>query len=439
LFEGGGTWSKGIYRPVVNCRMRGNSPPFCPVCYTELKTKAEPYAEHTFEHVYAGDFDGDGKDDVLVHNGNSILIYRSDGSQLELAFSAVERVPGPWQFKAADRFHVGDFNGDGKDEVVVFNGSSWAIEYLGLLADDGAGGLRLIARYDNALPNWEFRPHDRFHVADFDGNGKQDLFVCNGEDWAIPYVGLLRSSGSGFSLVKRYDGNLPGWQMKSEDVHRVGDFSGDGKDDLIVFNGGQWSIPYLGLLASNGNSLSMSARYDLTVDGWHMKPADRHHVGDFDGDGKADVYVFNGTGWSTAHLGMLRSTGTGLGMVRRYAGNAPGWQMRRNDRHWVAEVNRDGKADLFVYNSTDWHTEYLGTMTSNGTALACVHQQDWVGEWNLGSVDEFEPCDFEGAGGRRDLIVHNRDWLGMIRATPNLSLQRLYFRWIHNYRYGRNW
>ena len=29
----------GIYRPVINCRMRGNSPPFCPVCYTQLKTQ----------------------------------------------------------------------------------------------------------------------------------------------------------------------------------------------------------------------------------------------------------------------------------------------------------------------------------------------------------------------------------------------------------------
>jgi hypothetical protein len=27
----------------------------------------------------------------------------------------------------------------------------------------------------------------------------------------------------------------------------------------------------------------------------------------------------------------------------------------------------------------------------------------------------------------------------MIRATPALQLQRHYYRWIHNYRYGRNW
>lgn len=439
LFEGGGTWSLGIYRPVVNCRMRGNSPPYCPVCYTRMKSNAEPYAQHTFQNVYAGDFNGDGKDDILVHSGNAIHIYRSNGSQLDVVFSAVERVPGSWQFTPGDRFFVGDFNGDGKDEVAVFNGSNWVMEYLGLLADDGADGLRLIARYDNSMPGWDFTPGDRFHVADFNGDGKKDLFVFNGSNWAIPYVGMLRSTGTGFSLANRYDANMPGWQMRPNDRHVVGDFSGNGKEDLWVFNGSNWSIPYLGMLRSNGTSLSMSKRYDGTMPGWQMRPNDRHYVGDFDGDGKADLYVFNGTNWSIAYLGMLKSTGSQLSMTRRYDGNAPGWQMRAHDMHWIADVNRDGKADLFVYNHQDWTPEYLGTMISSGTDLVSAWKEDWVGEWNLGTVDRFEPCDFEGVGGRRDLIVHNTDWLGMIRATPTLSLRRIYHKWIHNYRYGRNW
>jgi hypothetical protein len=173
--------------------------------------------------------------------------------------------------------------------------------------------------------------------------------------------------------------------------------------------------------------------------GWTMRPGDRHYVGDFTKDGKSDLYVFNGANWSMAYLGMLRSTGTELALTRRYDGNAPGWQMRKNDRHWIADINKDGRADLFVYNHQDWSTEYLGTMISSGTDLAAAWKADWVGEWNLGAVDRFEPCDYEGVGGKRNLIVHNVDWLGMIRATPTLSLQRIYFKWIHNYRYGRNW
>jgi hypothetical protein len=439
LFEGGGTNRTGIYRPVINCRMRGNSPEFCPVCYTEMKTKMHGYTGRNFLKSYAGDFNGDGKSDLLVHNDNSIMIYRSNGTQLDVVFSATGMVPGSWQFKPNDKFYIGDFNGDGKDEVAIFNGSDWVMEYLGLLADDGNNGLKLIARYDNSMPNWDFKKDDQFFVADFNGDGKKDLIVFNGTNWVMPYLGMLQSSGTGFNLVKRYDGNFAGWQMTKGDKFYVGDFNGDGKEDIYVFNGDNWAIPYLAMHRSNGNSFTMVKRYDANLPGWQMTKGDKFYVGDFNGDGKKDIYIFNGTNWVMAYLGMLSSGGAALNMIRRYDGNAPGWQMRKNDQHFVGNINGDTKDDLFVYNYQDWSKEYLGTMISNGNALACSWKEDWVGEWNLGAVDRFIPCNFEGVAGKRDLFVHNQNWFGMIKATPVLSLQKLYYKWIHNYSYGRNW
>ncbi len=439
LFEGARYKDSDIYRPVINCRMRGNSPPFCPVCYTELKTKMYEATGHSFLKCYAGDFNGDGKDDLLVHNGNSILIYRSDGTQLDLVFSAVERVPGSWQFKPGDQFHIGDFNGDGKDEVVVFNSTNWSKEYLGLLVDDGNDGLRLVARYDDAMPGWQFAKNDRFYVADFDGNGRDDLFVFNGDNWSIPYLGMLRSNSTSFSVIRRYDEVMPGWQMRPGDRHHIGDFTGDGREDLVVFNGDDWSIPYLGLLASAGGSLVMSRRFDDKLPGWQMRPGDRHFVGDFDGDGKADLYVFNGDDWSISYLGMFKSANNWLHLTQRYDGNVPGWQMRPNDQHWVADINGNGRSDLYVYNHEDWSPEYLGTMKSTGVGLTANWREDWVGEWNLGTKDSFQVCDFEGTGAQRNLFVHNKEWFGIMRATGNLSLLKIYYKWIHNYLHGRNW
>jgi hypothetical protein len=298
IFEGGGTKNTGVFRPVISCRMRSNSPPYCPVCYTVMKKKNDSKMLRTFFNAYPGDFDGDGKSDVLIHNSNGIITYRSDGSKAAVAFSAVERVPGSWQFQPNDRFYVADFNGDGKDEVLVFNGVDWIMPYLGLLADDGTGNLHLIARYDGSMPGWQFSPNDQFYIADFNGDGQADVYVFNGTNWAIPYLGMLQSTGTGLKLVRRYDANLPGWQMRPSDQFHVGDWNADGNVDLLVFNGPAWIYPYLGLLRSSGAKLHMSRRYDGVMPGWQMRPSDQHFIGDFNGDGTDDLFVFNGDAWA---------------------------------------------------------------------------------------------------------------------------------------------
>jgi len=129
---------------------------------------------------------------------------------------------------------------------------------------------------------------------------------------------------------------------------------------------------------------------------WQFSTHDQFYVGDFNGEGKADLYLFTGSNWSIAYLGLLQSNGSGLSMATRYDGTVPDWQMRTNDTHSVADINADDKADLFVYNYQDWSTQYLGRMISEGTTLAADWVADWVGKWNLGAVDQFAPCDARG-------------------------------------------
>ena len=124
-------------------------------------------------------------------------------------------------------------------------------------------------------------------------------------------------------------------------------------------------------------------------------------------------------------------------MVKRYDGNAPGWQMRTHDRHYVADLNGDNKADLVVFNANDWSPVYLGRMISTGGGLNCDWSATWIGGWHLGTVDHFEPCHYQGPGGNRDLFVHNTDWFGMLRSTSPWALDKIYYRWIHNYKYGK--
>jgi len=451
IFEGCGTNNKGLYRPVHNCRMKGNSPEFCPVCNTLMRKALKGNLKHDFNHVITGDFTGDGKTDIVIHNGQDLALYRKDSNkhQLHWVWTANNIVPAAsggstWQPAKNDQYYVGDFNNDGKDDLFVFNGKDWKRPYLALLKSTGNGFVGTV-RYDKKIGSfWTMKSNDHLYVADFNGDGKDDLLIRNGKQWNKPYVGMLRSNGSALIPTKRYDGQFTGWQMRKDDKLYVADFDGNGKDDLYIFNGNNWSSKYLGMLRSSGNRLNRIKLYTNNAAGWKMKKGDRFYVADFNRDGKEDLYIFNGSNWKWAYLLMAKSNGNKLIFTKRYdsssaSKNIPGWAMRKGDQFWAADVNKDGKKDLFVYNpAKNWSKEYLGTLTSSGNKLRGKWVKDWIGGWNLGKLDKIQVANYEGGNGEPDIIISNKNWLGMIRKrNSGFTLDRIYQSWIYSPLYDK--
>jgi hypothetical protein len=110
--------------------------------------------------------------------------------------------------------------------------------------------------------------------------------------------------------------------------------------------------------------------------------------------------------------------------------------MRRHDRWQVADVNGDGRADLYVFNADDWAERYLGTLSSSGNNLSGGFQTNWIGNWNLGTVDNLVVANFNGGSGWDDLFIYNDDWFGCLRSLSNsVANTAIYPRWIHDHRY----
>ena len=457
IYEGCGTFETGLHRPVNNCRMNGNTPNYCPVCQTLMRQSLYPQLAHDFDQSYPGDFDGDGRTDVLIQNGNDLAIYRSRGSpyQLDRVWTANNLVPSAlgstyhWTLAAGDKLFVADFNGDGKDDVYVLNTTSWGTRYLGLLRSNGTG-LETVIHYGGTLPGYgAIGSQDQLFVADFDADNKDDLYLFTAASWSTQYLGMLKSSGTSLSTVERYDGSLPGWSMKAHDKYYVADFDGDNKSDLYVFNGVDWSSKYLGMIRTTGTTMSAAKVYTSTLaSGWTMGANDQHYVGDIDGDGKDDLYVFNGADWGVAYLELTKSSGTALNYVKRYdddastawATNIPGWTMKTGDKFTVSDANKDGKADLFVLNVTDWNPKYLGTLMSSSTALSGSWTESWIqgtsaafSDWGMGAADQIQAVNYEGGAGKADLFIRNTNWFGMVRrGAGGFALDRIYYHWIYS-------
>ena len=188
----------------------------------------------------SGDFDGDGKDDLAKSFAEgglaSIDVHRSTGSSFEIARWATAQ-GGFWD---AQQWLSGDFDGDGRDDLTkVFNDGGMA----SIDVHRSTGSSFEIARW--ATAQGHFSDTQKWLVGDFNADGKDDLTkIFN--DGGLVSVDVYLNTGAGFSVEQWSVG-----QGSFEDGHKwlAGDFTGDRFGDFAtVFNdGGSASIDVLAM------------------------------------------------------------------------------------------------------------------------------------------------------------------------------------------------
>ena len=244
----------------------------------------------------AGDFDGDGIDEVAVYkDGYWLIDTNRNGTWDETDLLAKLG-------DSEDRPVVGDWDGDGKDDIGIY-GPIWELDEEAIARDPG------LPNPDNSpftkpknVPPTNDDATNGARIMKLTSYGKQRADVVDhvfgmGEEQEIPVTGDW--NGNGIRSIGTFEDGV--WNLdingdgrfdheditvnfgQAGDIPVVGDFDGDGVEEIAVYRSGTWMID------TNGNR-----ELEATDKTFQMGGAfDRPVVGDWDGDGVDEPAIYS--------------------------------------------------------------------------------------------------------------------------------------------------
>jgi hypothetical protein len=272
--------------------------------------------------VTAGDFDGDGRIDLIVgstvpaagHTDGALKLLRGNGTGgfgppamvAQLGRTSIRRIT------------VADLNLDGRPDLVLFSYGVLNIQSIGSYLNGGGGTFTGLQGFTGS----------EFVVADWNTDGVPDMAVSNAD--AGGGTRILVGDGTGQFA--------PGADLGAASIRigalAAGDFNGDGNPDLAIVN--NWRS-HAAILIGNGDA-TFTLGHEFGVGVGPQGAV----VDDFDRDGKLDVAVTD----STPDVSYLKGDGTG-----GFAAAGAAWFHNLPGLRATGDFNNDGFADVVAGNS----------------------------------------------------------------------------------------
>lgn len=216
-----------------------------------------PGVQQDWSVQLTGDFNGDGRDDIIWRHTTGELaewLGQSNNRFLNNSLVAGTKVGNDWKILAA-----GDFNGDGRDDLIWRHTSGVMTEWLG--QSDGTFVDNFTTLKQTVGLDWRI-----VAAGDFNGDGREDLIWRHSSGEYTQWLG--QADGSFFNNSKLASAKIDnGWS-----VIGVGDYNGDGHSDLVWrYDPTGQLTEYLGKSDGSFSQIQLSGVVPAT---WHSNSPD---------------------------------------------------------------------------------------------------------------------------------------------------------------------
>jgi len=333
--------------------------------FTHSATPADGWSQYVLK---VGDFNNDGSDDLAwgrVESTNTTYIGLSNGDGTFEEMPMFTKGGGGWA--TSYRFNIGNIDGKDGDDLVWNELSNRNRTYVTFSNGDGTFGT---GNFESTTGTFQDHPeagwtgNEGFSVADFDGNGRDDLiWYTQGEN--IHHVYFAESvndePGSIFNFRGRFDRGSTGWTNYKV---VIGNIDGNAGVDLVWMNPlGVDSSPIHRDLTTGGTPALVegSLQWLIREEGpylWQIK------LLDVNGDGRKDFLANSLETVNHMVIGLGKDDGDFD--FSRFTQDHPAIDQWEQFKILTGDINGDSREDVVHVNADATNTVYVGL--SRGSA-----------------------------------------------------------------------
>jgi photosystem II stability/assembly factor-like uncharacterized protein len=283
------------------------------------------------------DLDGDGKPDVAVpsNNESSLIIIKNNSTPGIISFA--EQVNLPIQAGGPQDLVIADLDNDGKKDIAV---AEFDVSFMSIIRNTSVPGFLSFAEKKHFLSGGYPL---KLAVGDIDGDGKKDIVVYNyfyaSSESTFSLFQNISTPGN-ILFAPKVDFNVPGRNQNGKVIELV-DYDNDSKLDVIVMNENNYCI------FRNTSTLG-NISFDPIISaalGLALEISQGGHLSNLSGDDKPDIFTGNSMSWSGNAWLYQNNSIPGIIKTDNAVdfGAAPGAYYSNS-----ADFNLDGKIDVVM-------------------------------------------------------------------------------------------